>query len=198
MLRKQVFFSAIFFLFSSVVWAQGLTFGIKAGVDLAKPFIHFKQNETFKLKEPKPFVGFNLNGIVEYRTSTKFGVTLEPGFIQKGFVNNFGKGDVAVKLNYWQIPLLFDYHTTEKWAVSIGPEIAFFKKISANDLHESVELSGVFGVSYRLVDHFEVGLKVGSAIAPSYNVNFTGVNGADDGKYTEYNQYAQVSIAYKI
>ena len=184
---RQLFIVGIFFFVTHAVWAQGFSFGVKTGIDLVRISAHL--NSSDKLGHPDPAIGFNINAIIEYRMANKFGVTMEPGYIRKGYRNDLW--NTTVKLNYLQVPILLDYHVTEKLAISIGPEIGF----SLSDSYfrrKKVELSGVLGVSYRLLEHFEAGLKIGSAITPSFQRKFT------YSTYTEYNQYAQMSIAYRF
>ncbi len=193
---RQLFIVGIFFFATHAVWAQGFSFGVKTGIDLVRISAHLKSaGEPVDVGHPDPAIGFNINAIIEYRMANKFGVTIEPGYIRKGYSKAFshaGDADNVVKFNYLQVPVLLDYHVTEKLAISIGPEIGF----SLDDSYvrrEKVDLSAVLGVSYRLVEHFEAGLKIGSAITPSFQAKqfskFT---------YTEYNQYAQMSIAYRF
>ncbi len=190
---RQLFIVGIFFFVTHAVWAQGFSFGVKTGIDLVRISAHL--NSSDRLGHPDPAIGFNINAIIEYRMANKFGVTMEPGYIRKGYskaLSHSGDADNVVKLNYLQVPILLDYHVTEKLAISIGPEIGF----SLSDSYfrrKKVDLSAVLGVNYRLAEHFEAGLKIGSAITPSYQAKPTSTL-----TYTEYNQYAQVSIAYRF
>ena len=192
---KQWSFIGIFFFISSSVWAQGFNFGVKAGVDMVSNHIHFKKNESFTPISVKPIIGFNVNAILNYRLSEEIGITLEPGYIQKGWTAKHRNIEKII-FNYWQLPILVDYHLSEKWALSIGPEVAFYKKKYQHDPREALELGGVLGVNYRISEHFATGLRAGSAILPSLSLNLTDINGNDIGKYKEYNQYLQLSLEY--
>ncbi len=188
---RQLFIVGIFFFATHAVWAQGFSFGVKTGIDLARISAHFKSSD--KPGHSDPVIGFNINAIIEYRMANKFGVTMEPGYIRKGYLKDWGNSVTMKIFNYLQVPILLDYHVTEKLAISIGPEIGFSLDGPYFFVRrEKVDLSAVLGVSYRLVEHFEAGLKIGSAITPSLQRKST------YSTYTEYNQYAQVSIAYRF
>lgn len=102
--------------------AQGFHLGIKAGTNMLK--IDDKSfKDEFKF-------GYNLGGFAEINFNKKIGVQPEVLWSQSSYrtANNIEevipgtKADVAVKLNYLQIPLLLNYRPVKFLSLQVGPQ----------------------------------------------------------------------------
>lgn len=192
--------------------AQEFKYGLVGGIDVANirltniPIV----DEAFK-----PYfsmISYNLNGYVGYKSSGFWGVSVEPGFIQKGGnrkYTNFGDIiDVRFQYNYIQLPIYVDFYIHKRWSISIGPEFSYLvhASVKATDIYNDIsmqhldrfELSGSVGVNFIINQHFDVGLKYNHAFTSLDEIIWTDVWGYTIGVSKEYNFYLQALVRYKI
>lgn len=103
--------------------------------------------------------------------------------------------------------MLSDIYLTPKWYVSFGPELNYLlkakykaEKINADisDVFNNVEISGVVGINYKLMDHIDLGIRYGHGIKASSIVYRPGGDVDRFVKMNEYNQYLQLTMRVKI
>ncbi|HHB79099.1 MAG TPA: PorT family protein [Saprospiraceae bacterium] len=179
--------------------AQSFHFGLKGGVDLVTAYSKASNNISFELgHDQSPILSYNANFVMEYHGVGKIGFTVEPGFIRKGygFPNFSSEGIHKVYLSYIQVPVLMDYYMSDKFAVSAGMDLGIFVNHLSNDFYENFELSALIGCKYKLSEHFDLGLRYGHGVTPSFKFHFTNANGNTVGQIRDFNQYLQLSIAY--
>ena len=122
MKKKFLTLLVIGFAFITTASAQGFHLGIKAGTNM------FKIDDK-SFKDEFKF-GYNLGGFSEINFTKKFGVQPEVLWSQSSYrtANNIDevipgtKADVAVKLNYLQIPLLLNYRPVKFLSLQVGPQ----------------------------------------------------------------------------
>lgn len=193
---KQWFFIGIFFFFSISSQAQGFHFGVRAGVDMINSKASVPVN-SFVVNH-KSAMSFNVNALLGYQLNDQWSITIEPGFIRKGWKEVYVDKDKVIDFNYWQVPVLVEYHITDKFGIAAGPDFGFYSKRSKYDLWNSFELSGVLGLNYSLTEHVSTQLRFGYALTPSMSANATDVDGKTVGDYTEHTNYLQLSLAYRL
>ncbi len=122
MKKKFLALLVIGIAFITTASAQGFHVGIKAGTNMLK--IDDKSfKDEFKF-------GYNLGGFAEINFTKKIGVQPEVLWSQSSYrtANNIDevipgtKADVAVKLNYLQIPLLLNYRPVKFLSLHVGPQ----------------------------------------------------------------------------
>lgn len=122
MKKKFLALLVIGIAFITTASAQGFHLGIKAGTNMLK--IDDKSfKDEFKF-------GYNLGGFAEINFTKKFGVQPEVLWSQSSYrtatnieeVIPGTKADVAVKLNYLQIPLLLNYRPVKFLSLQVGPQ----------------------------------------------------------------------------
>jgi hypothetical protein len=189
-------------------YSQNLRVGVTAGFDVAKTHITNRAltgvEGTFD-----PLLAFNVNAYLGYRISETFGVSLEPGFIQKGIVfNDYSVGKFQIRENCVQMPVLAEYNIFNKLFISIGPELSYL--INAyytlkGEVYDDtswydnrLELSGVIGLGYRINDHLDIGLRYNHGITYITQLTLTDQDGNEVGVSNEYNQYGQVLVRYRM
>ena len=122
MKKKFLALLVIGIAFITTASAQGFHLGIKAGTNM------FKIDDK-SFKDEFKF-GYNLGGFSEINFTKKFGVQPEVLWSQSSYrtatnieeVIPGTKADVAVKLNYLQIPLLLNYRPVKFLSLQVGPQ----------------------------------------------------------------------------
>ena len=195
-------------LFSGMkLCSQNFKFGFIAGMDIAKSYL--KDKPDIQNLDYFPMISYNLNGYIGYKSSRLWGLSVEPGFIQKGFVfKNEQYGNIRSQINYIQLPMLLDIYLTKKICLSAGPEIAYMINAKLKDkvnpgsgnntdsYDKRFELSGIIGLNYKITEKIGVNFRYNRGL--TYTRELTQfanlVNSNDIPK--EYNQYFQLSVRY--
>ena len=187
--------------------AQEFKFGASTGSTFANATLTDKPEDFNNERIYYPQAFFNLNGYVGYKSKSFWGVSLEPGFIQKGGKT---KGDYnsKIKQNYFQLPILADLYVGEKFYLSIGPEIAYMinakvksdiDKSDITDIYDNrLELSALIGVNYNIYKNFDIGLRYNRGLTYTQELIWTGDTGEIVGTSKVYNQYFQFLVKFKI
>ncbi len=189
-------------------YTQNLRFGVTAGFDVAET--HGTNRAVMgAVRTYAPMMAFNVNAYLGYRISEKFGISLEPGFIQKGStVYEPSVGKFQMRENCFQMPVLLECFLFDKLFVSVGPELSYL--INGYDVlrgevynntdwyNNRLELSGVIGVNYRISDHVDIGLRYNHGITYTTQITLTDQDGNVVGASNEYNQYGQILVRYRM
>jgi outer membrane protein with beta-barrel domain len=199
-----------FFIFKTN--AQEFKLGVQIGIGLSdkrtvfknSPFGPFDDNSMKK-------VSYNVNGYLGFKSKYFFGISLEPGFIQKGYhAPSIGSGFEAYNVNYNYItsPVLADFYIGNSIVFSIGPEFSYLTKAIAKSESFSnsllfgppkFEVSGLIGIQFKIAQHMDTGIRYSRGFTPIYSISFTNDNGQPiDGELNEYNQYFSVFFRYTI
>lgn len=187
-------------LLHTSLFAQEFNYGIVGGLDIAKTRllnIPDDNNST----QIYPIAVFNINGHFGYKSAGFWGFSIEPGFIQKGWKFKFNFNDEIteekIKLNYIQIPFLADFYISNKFFISVGPELAYLIN-NKFDVYDNLELSAMAGINYSLHKNFDIGLRYNHGITSTSSIEWTDTTGLPIGESNEYNQYLQVFGRFKI
>lgn len=108
----------------SLVSAQNLSFGVRAGVNLANVNI---EQDGLNI-EPDSRTGLNIGAILNIGVTDAFSVQPELSFIQKGYSLELLGDEVELILNYLEIPILAKYafgSESFQGFVQAGPAIGF-------------------------------------------------------------------------
>lgn len=187
--------------------AQNLKFGILAGFDVANSHLTNKPN-GYDSRFYYPIISFNANGYVGYKNAGFWGISAEPGFIQKGGRQKGIDDDIRIHLNYLQLPILLDLYMSDKIFISIGPELSYMINAKAKSKHYSnnitewyekrVELSAIVGINYQLTDKLDIGFRYNHGLTYTSKIIFTDEFGTELRDIKEYNQYFQLLVRFKI
>lgn|SRR5699024_6489310 len=122
-MKKLLWISAFLLFATTSAMAQGIHFGLKGGVNMAKI-----DGQQFK-------DGFNLSyyggGFLELALSEKFGIQPEVLFSQSTYETAEGfddigfpdiQGDDKIKLNYLNIPILANIKLSDQLWIQLGPQ----------------------------------------------------------------------------
>src|SRR3972149_6768035 len=190
--------------------AQDFRFGLLAGLDIANSHWINIPDMYGGSKKLYPMISFNLNAYAGYKSVGLWGMSVEPGFIQKGGVQKFFGDVVRLQLNYIQLPVLADFYLSDRFFISAGPELAYAidmkaKSITRNyvtdisDFYDNrFELSGMIGLNYKIIEKLDIGLRYNHGITNTSSFEYTDSNGNPLGEMKEYNQYIQLILRFII
>jgi hypothetical protein len=104
---KPILISFGFILISTLsIKAQSFKFGVLAGFDLPKTSIPGVYDTIYILD---PMISFNFNGHIGYKSAGFFGLSIEPGFVQKGGLQSSDHHKkTRIQFNYIPMPILVD------------------------------------------------------------------------------------------
>jgi hypothetical protein len=212
---KKTMKSKIFWMLSGLLlfsgmklFSQDFKFGFIAGIDITKS--HLKDKPDIQNLDYYPMISYNLNGYIGYKSSRPWGLSVEPGFIRKGFVfKNEQYGNIRSQINYIQLPMLLDIYLTKKICLSAGPEIAYMINAklklkehnpgsNTDSYDKRFELSGIIGLNYKITEKFGVNIRYNHGL--TYTRELTQFENLVNSTTipTEYNQYFQLSVRYKL
>lgn len=157
--------------------------------------------------------GFDKAGIVggafvNRDFSKKVSVQMEMIFIQKGSrkaVNVDDNSYYRLRLHYFEVPLLFQFHATKKITLEAGASFGVLIFSEENDQlgvilntpeFEKTEFSSQIGMQYVFTENWELDLRYSASLAPvrpyegSYNFS-----SFDQG---QYNSSLQLTLAYSF
>ena len=148
--------------------AQEKRFGILAGFGITEPSWPKAPIENIY----KPIVSYSLNAHLDFKSKGIWGLSIEPGIIQKGSViqnSPSGKRDnERTELLYIHAPLLSNFYLGKKFMISFGPEFGYLisgkryfmdTKRNITDSYEKFEVCGLFGLNYKVSENIVIGIR---------------------------------------
>lgn len=205
MKKKTIFFAVGLMIISNLtVFSQDLKLGFAAGFDVANAHLTNKPDGGDNDQVYYPMIAYNFNGYIGYKKSELWGLSFEPGFIQKGGRQKSSGDYIRLNLNYIQLPILFDYYFVDNFYISIGPELSYLinaklKSSDITDLYDRrFELSALVGINYRINDKLDVGLRYNHGLIYTSKVTWVNALGESLGESKVFNQYLQFVIKFKI
>jgi len=196
---------------SNISFGQKLYYGILGGFDLSMTHLTDKPSIYEDMKYSYPLPSFNIDLHVSYQFKSAWGFSIEPGFIRKGSMSKFDPGDkttfISRNMNYLHIPILIDYHLSEKIFFSIGPEFSVLKNVVLNGNNSSIdatssynlfELSATAAINYSLLNFLDLGLRYNHGITSISSLTFTDNIGNIVSESKEYNHYLQFFVRLKL
>lgn len=235
--KTYIILTGLFLLPVFNSYGQHMEYGITGGMDISLFNMSNIPSQLGTKWVYNPIIGFNLNGTAEFKGGDSWGISLEPGFIQKGgtqlfYYTNLASGNttdyhVVNRLNYIQLPLLYNMYLTDNFCLSVGGEYSYLIHSNSeltrtpNNIDNSVqafdatqdqpssrnisnsftnrhEISGIAGISYAVTDAMDVRLRY------SYGASeLASISWMDHLKYLAgisqiRNQYLQLSLKYKL
>ncbi|MEP7322220.1 MAG: porin family protein [Saprospiraceae bacterium] len=191
--------------------AQGFFKGIQIGIggsnsmkhvpSVSKPDIHYS-----------PVFSYQANVILGF-SFYKFGFSIEPGFIQKGYETKFKlntPNQIIYKTHYdfVQLPILGQYKFNKKTSLAIGPELYYLltawnaenqqPRNVYTEIFDRFGLAGVISVQRDLSDRFNVGLRFGKGLTHFFSTEYSDQNGEVIGKFNESTMYLNALFRYSL
>jgi len=193
---KKLFLTSFVMVLACYSLAQGVSGGIKGGLNLANQKY---SSDLFSLNTTaRP--GFHGGVYVVAMINENFGIQPEALFSMQGANWDFQGEDGKFKYNYVNVPVLFRYSFTEIISIHAGPQFGFLLSAelesedgSAQDWKDSskgMDFSGATGVEFDLPNGLGFGAR--------YMHGFSNV--AEDGAVFDEvkNRAIQLYLKYKI
>lgn len=180
-------------LFSFTATAQGVNFGVKAGVNLAS--INGDDAEDYS-----GLTSFHAGVVAEIPISDQFSFQPELVYSAQGAELSGGGDTSKYKLDYLNIPLMAKYEVTQGLNLEAGPQIGFL--LSAKDEFDEFDESGEEDIK-EFFNSIDFGVGVGINYAMETGLNFgarynLGISDINDGfeLSTLQNGVFQISVGY--
>lgn len=200
-MKKQILLIAVAIFSFSVMQAQDVRFGAKAGVNFASIGGDFTDGVDGT-------TGFHIGGLVELMLTDNFSVQPEVLYSAQGAESEETDGGITVtsklKLDYINIPIMAKYYVTEGLALEAGPQVGFLASANSevefggeteetdiSDFTSGLDLGVGAGASYRL----DMGVFFGARYVLGLS-NINDYDGSDDVK--QQNNVIQVSVGYSF
>ena len=183
--------------------SQDLRFGLLGGFDLVT--IHRIPKDPHQTERPyDPITSYNINCFFSLKSKGIWGITVEPGVIQKGGLTYKSRAE----LRYFQMPISADVYILRRLCFSIGPEFSYLvsaKSINPSSIddisgifNKNFEFSGAIGLKIFLAKKIAIGFRYNHGLtfihkSPQYGDNWEIVRWLYD-----YNEYFQFTIGYNI
>lgn len=191
---KKILTSIILTIIFLQGFSQSINYGIGTGLNFSSLTVANYEDEGFKYKP-----GFQLNAVFGYSINDKVGLRIEPGYANKGTILDIA--DSKLNINYFTIPLLAKFSPLENFSILFGPEFSFLLTAKSTIDHKKINISSTFdnkidfgintGLSYRLINKLEIGLRYNRGfIPPTKNIQVI-VNG-------EHKKITNQSFAFLI
>jgi hypothetical protein len=159
-----------------------------------------------------PMISYNVNGYLGYKSGGFWGISFEPGYIQKGGAQRYEtetkEDDIRIQLNYIQMPVLFDLYVIKKIFISVGPEFAYMINATSKSMEESndiwnlytrsFEVSGLIGINFNIIKNFDIGIRYNHGITWISKVIYLDTDNSMETPSEEFNQYLQLFARFKI
>lgn len=199
-MKKCVLFSLLIFGCIAGGFAQQISYGAKAGLNLATVCIKDEDNvfdNKFKMRK-----SFHLGGFAEVELSERFALQPELLYSSQGFIAEvpdlsgvFGGGDgtreIVYTLNYLALPVMAKYKVIDALSVEGGVQLAYLLGAKSD------------GNKYESLENFsrlDFGLSAGASYALPLGVFFGGryYHGLSASKESGANRLFQLSVGYKL
>ncbi|RKD89857.1 porin family protein [Mangrovibacterium diazotrophicum] len=208
-LKLKLTFIGILFFSCMNLNAQNFDLGIAAGFDRAS--LHLSNSAENNLTYEISSIGtYNINGYLSFKDNGFWGLSVEPGIIRKGWNQSYNSNDQKNKLRlyYLQIPILSDFYLSDRFFISIGPEIDYL--ISAKNKYDSntqdivkylnrFELSGMIGISLKINEFVTTSLRYShglTEVSKDFIWTNSEIQNPDESKDT--NRYFQIILKMRI
>lgn len=187
---KKLFrlFAAACIIGTAGLQAQDMTFGAKAGLNLA--------NAGGDAEDTDMLTSFYVGGFVDIALSDQFSVQPELLYSAQGFKQDFAGTEIETKLNYLNIPIMAKYYVSDEFNIQAGPQVGILLSAEAGDQDVKDATNGVdFGINFGAGYEMESGLRFDAR----FNLGLGDTTDDADGADTSVtNQVIQVGVGYSF
>ncbi|MFZ6009974.1 MAG: porin family protein [Bacteroidota bacterium] len=185
---KKLFFTVVASFLALGLSAQGLSVGIKAGVNFA--------GQTYSSSgftvSPDGRTGFHAGGYVNLALSEKLSV--QPELLYNSVGAKVGSDDI--KFDYVSIPVVVKFNPTQIFNIHLGPQFGFLMSAKSGDLDVKDQTKGM---DLGLASGVGVDLPMGLNFAARFILGLSNID--DSGSSSDVkvkNQVFQVSVGYRL
>lgn len=171
--------------------AQHISFGIKGGLNL-----YTIQNDNGVKYDTR--TGFHLGMLLHVHVAPHFAVQPELLYSVQGAKYNTGNGSINLKLEYANVPLMFQYMLDNGLRLEAGPQVGFLtnarSKLNGNDSDvksslKKIDLAVGIGIGY-------INPTNGWGVDARYNYGLSNIN--ENSTVKSYNRGLQLGVLYQF
>lgn len=192
---KKLFLTAPILLVTFCSFAQGISGGIKAGLNLANQ--KFSGDGISLDTKSKP--GIHVGGYLTIMFTEQLGLQPEILFSMQGAKFDIAGGDYKSNFNYLAVPILFRYNVNEMINIHVGPQVGVLlsaevefdgDKEDVKDDFKKADIGGVVGLG--------VDLPIGLGFGARYVLGFSQISDDTDENGEVKNSVFQLYACYKL
>jgi hypothetical protein len=148
---KNLFLFVMLFLVPSVIQAQGVGLGIKAGANFA--------DQAVKDIDIKTVTDFHIGAYLNLNLSEKFGIT--PEVLYTAYGSKWD--DIKVDFDYIALPVMFRFKPISLLSLEAGPQFSFLTKAEVEDVGDVKDQlkNNDFGLAFGAGLHLPLGFNAG-------------------------------------
>ncbi len=191
-----IFIAVFMFSFAN---AQDISFGLKAGLNLAN--MNSSNSEFNDLLSGR--TAFHAGAVAEFSFSDQFSLQPEVLYTSLGTTVDYGSVSRAsdtsydIIANYLAIPVMAKYYVADGFSLEVGPQIGFLLSAKAKndtneedmkDNFESTDFSAAFGAGYKMENGLFFNARYGLGLS---NIS----KDASDGDWVKNNAF-QFSVGF--
>lgn len=133
-LKKTVIIFTLAIITCTSTNAQNFEYGFELGLGVSAIHMSNVPLGITYTRMYNPIAIYNINGFVSYKSNSFWGLSVEPGIIQKGGIQLYNyrnsrleliHNNVFVVEHYIQLPILYNIYWGKRMYFSVGPELAY-------------------------------------------------------------------------
>jgi Outer membrane protein beta-barrel domain len=179
------------FLMVGTASAQHANFGVKGGLNLYN--IENDNNAKYDTK-----TSFHLGMLLHIHVASHFAVQPELLYSVEGAKYKTGTGDINLKLEYANVPFMFQYMFDNGFRLEAGPQVGFLTNAKSELNGSDTDVK----VNTKKID-FAIGAGIGYINPPTgfgvdarYNYGLSNIN--ENGSVNSYNRGLQLGVFYQF
>ena len=190
-MKKMLLIAAIAVFGITSVNAQDVSFGAKAGLNIAT--IGGDGSDGVKSR-----TAFHIGGVAEISVSEKFSVQPELVYSAQGASQDFEGIEIDINYGYLNLPVMAKYYVADGFSLEAGPQLGFLLSAKGEGAGEEVDIKDITsGIDFAL--GFGAGYKLDNGLnfAARYNLGLSNINdGEGSDQFSNQNNVFQISIGY--
>ncbi len=201
---KKLILSAMAVFAFGYVNAQEVSFGAKAGLNIA--------NLSGDIEDTESLMGLHVGVFAEIQFAERFSFQPELLYSMQGAKMEESEAGMSMeaktKLSYINVPLMVKFYAAESFFIEAGPQVGFLMSAKSEwetsgggvslsgdedikDELKSIDFGLNFGIGYNFTENLSVGAR--------YNLGLSNIADVEDGDdYKINNSVIQVSVGYRF
>lgn len=178
----------------TISFAQHAQFGIKGGLNAARLEVENVDEDDIESR-----LGFHLGAFAHIHINRNFAIQPEVVYSQQGMIQELGSKEFEWKLNYVNIPVMFQYMFNGGFRIQAGPQLGVLASAEIEDqdsgadtdledVIKNVDISFPVGIGYMSPSGFGLDAR--------YNIGLSDIN--ENGPNDIRNRVFQVGIFYQF
>lgn len=188
-MKKKLLIMFIVIVVGFNAYAQGISGGVKAGLNLA-----FQNYSGFRYNETSGRVAYHAGGFLSIKFSKSFGIQPELLF------NSVGStvGPDAFRYNYLSLPIMFKFNLIKTLSIQAGPQIGYLLAATYKVGNTVAPYNNGVNKLFETSMAMGLGLDLPHGLIASIRYNIGLTNTVIFSSAEIKNKYLQFSVGYKL